>query len=95
VEWRPLEVGAELGVVWRRYFLASLGTLLPGQGAAGALIVRVLACRAKGLGLRGPARVCEGKANPVLQGLVEAAEPPRVFSRHYGGLACNSPCIEQ
>jgi hypothetical protein len=52
-----------LCVVWRCYFLTSLGTLLPGQGAAGALIVRVLACRAKGLGLRGPARVCEGKAN--------------------------------
>jgi hypothetical protein len=32
---------------------------------------------------------------PWRQGLVAAPEPPRVFSRHYGGLACNSPYIEQ
>jgi IS1 family transposase len=46
------------------------------------LIVRVIACLAEGLGIRGTARVCEVDANTVLQWLVEAAAQLRAFSQH-------------
>src|SRR5262245_8434349 len=45
-------------------------------------MVRVIACLAEGLGIRGTARVCEVDPNTVLQWLVEAAEQLRAFSRH-------------
>src|SRR4029434_10866966 len=73
--WRQL-----LCIACRRYFLESLGTLFHGKCAAVDLIVRVIACRAEGLGIRGTARVFEVDPNTVLQSLVEAAEQLRAFS---------------
>jgi transposase-like protein len=58
----------------RGYFLEPHGTLLHGTRLAVALIVRVLACLAEGLGMRATARVFEVDPNTVLQWLVEAAE---------------------
>ena len=45
--------------------------------------MRVIARLAKGLGIRGTARVFEVDPNTVLQWLVEAAEQLQVFSQHY------------
>src|SRR4029434_9802716 len=50
--------------------------------AAVALIVRVLACLAEGLGIRATARVFEVVPNTVLAWLMEAAEPLRAFARY-------------
>src|SRR5262245_2831134 len=75
--WRQL-----LCVVCRRYFLETLGTLLHGKRTSVDLIVRVIACLAEGLGIRGTARVFEVAPNTVLQWLVEAAELLRAFSQH-------------
>ena len=75
--WRHL-----LCVVCRRYFLETLGTLFHGKRVSVELIVRVIACLAEGLGLRGTARVFEVDANMVQQWLVEAAEQMRAFSQH-------------
>jgi len=47
------------------------------------LIVRVIACLAEGLGIRGTARVFEVDPNTVLQWLVETAEQLRAFSQHF------------
>ena len=47
-----------------------------------SLIVRVIACLAEGLGIRGTARVFEVDPNTVLQWLVEAAEQLQAFSQH-------------
>src|SRR5882724_9582029 len=75
--WRQL-----LCVVCRRYFLETLGTIFHGKHASVELIVRVIACLAEGLGIRGTARVFEVYPNTVLQWLVEAAEQLQAFSRH-------------
>jgi len=75
--WRQL-----LCVVCRGYFLETLGTLFHGKRASVDLIVRVIACLAEGLGIRGTARVFEVDPNTVLQWLVEAAEQLRALSRH-------------
>jgi IS1 family transposase len=75
--WRQL-----LCVACHRYFLETLGTLFHGKRASVDLIVRVIACLAEGLGLRGTARVFEVDPNTVLQWLVEAAEQLQAFSRH-------------
>src|SRR5499426_1985915 len=75
--WRQL-----LCVVCRGYFLETLGTLFHGKRTSVDLIVRVIACLAEGLGIRGTARVFEVDPNTVLQWLVEAAEQLRDFSRH-------------
>src|SRR2546428_7599136 len=75
--WRQL-----LCVVCRRYFLETLGTLFHGKRTSAELIVRVVACLAEGLGIRGTARVFEVDPNTVLQWLVEAAEQLQTFSRH-------------
>ena len=75
--WRQL-----LCVVCRGYFLETLGTIFHGKRASVDLIVRVIACLAEGLGIRGTARVFEVDPNTVLQWLVEAAEQLRAFSRH-------------
>ena len=72
-----------LCVVCRRYFLETLGTLFHGKRASVELIVRVIACLAEGLGIRGTARVFEVDPNTVLQWLVEAAEHLQAFSRHF------------
>jgi len=76
--WRQL-----LCVVCRRYFLETLGTLFHGKRASVDLIVRVIACLAEGLGIRGTARVFEVDPNTVLQWLVEAAAQLRAFSQHF------------
>jgi hypothetical protein len=47
------------------------------------LVVRVIACLAEGLGIRGTARVFEIDPSTVLQWLVEAAEPLRTFSQYF------------
>ncbi len=75
--WRQL-----LCVVCRHYFLETLGTLFHGKRASVELIVRVIACLAEGVGIRGTARVFEVDPNTVLQWLVEAAEQLRAFSRY-------------
>jgi IS1 family transposase len=75
--WRQLLCG-----VCRGYFLETLGTLLHGKRAAVDLIMRVLACLAEGLGIRGTARVFEVDPNTVLHWLVEAAEQLQAFSQH-------------
>jgi IS1 family transposase len=75
--WRQL-----LCVACRRYFLETLGTLFHGKRAPVELIVRVIACLAEGLGIRGTARVFEVDPNTVLQWLVEAADQLRAFSRY-------------
>ena len=76
--WRQL-----LCVACRRYFLETLGTLFHGKCASVELIVRVIACLAEGLGIRGTARVFEVDPNTVLQWLVEAAEQLRAFAQHF------------
>ncbi len=76
--WRQL-----LCVACRRYFLETLGTLLHGKRASVELIVRVMACLAEGLCIRGTARVFEVDPNTVLQWLVEAADQLRAFSQHF------------
>src|SRR5438093_1060390 len=75
--WRPL-----LCVACRRSFLETLGTLWHGKRVSVELIVRVIACLAEGLGIRGTARVFEVDPNTVLQWLVDAAEQLQAFSRH-------------
>src|SRR2546427_13056605 len=76
--WRQL-----LCVACHRYFLESLGTIFHGKCASVDLIVRVIACLAEGLGIRGTARVFEVDPNTVLQWLVETAEQLRAFSQHF------------
>jgi IS1 family transposase len=75
--WRQL-----LCVVCRCYFLETLGTFFHGKRASVDLIVRVLACLAEGLGIRGTARGFEVDPNTVLRWLVDAAEQLQAFSRH-------------
>jgi IS1 family transposase len=75
--WRQL-----LGIACCRYFLETLGTIFHGKRASVELIVRVIACLAEGLGIRGTARVFEVDPNTVLQWLVEAADQLQAFSRH-------------
>jgi IS1 family transposase len=76
--WRQL-----LCVVCRGYFFETLGTIFHGKRAPVDLIVRVIACLAEGLGIRGTARVFEVDPNTVLQWLVEATEHLQAFSRHF------------
>jgi IS1 family transposase len=66
----------------RALSLSDLGTIFHGKRASVELIVRVIACLAEGLGIRGTARVFEVDPNTVLQWLVEAAEQLQAFSRH-------------
>src|SRR4030095_15902462 len=75
--WRQL-----LCIACRRDFLESLGTLLHGKCASVDLIVRVIACLAEGLGIRGTARGFEVDAQTVLQWLAEAAEQRHACSQH-------------
>jgi hypothetical protein len=76
--WRQL-----LCVACRGYFLETLGTIFHGKRASVDLIVRVIACLAEGVGIRGTARVFEVDPNTVLQWLVEAAEQLRAFVQHF------------
>src|SRR5215468_2887865 len=76
--WRQL-----LCIACRGYFLETLGTLFHGKRASVDLIVRVIACLAEGLGIRGTARGFEVDPNTVLPWLVEAAAQLRAFSQHF------------
>jgi hypothetical protein len=76
--WRQL-----LCIACRRYFLETLGTIFHGKRVAPELIVRVIACLAEGLGIRGTARVFEVAPNTVLSWLVEAADQLRAFSQYF------------
>src|SRR5262249_29571190 len=68
--------------VFRDSFFLSPRTLFSCKRTSLWLIVRVIACLAEGLGIRGTARVFEVEANTVLGWLVEAAEQLRAFSQH-------------
>jgi IS1 family transposase len=59
------------------------GTILHGKRVSVDLIVRVIACLAEGLGIRGTARVFEVDPNTVLQWLVEAADHLSIFSQYF------------
>jgi hypothetical protein len=63
------------------YVFETHGTIVHGKRVPVELMVRVIACLAEGLGLRGTARVFEVDPNTVLQWLVEAAEQLQAFSR--------------
>ena len=65
------------------YFVETHGTLFHGKQASVELIVRLLACLAKGLGIRATARVFEVAPKTVLHWLVEAAERLRAFSAYF------------
>jgi IS1 family transposase len=65
------------------YFLETHGTIFHGKRVSVELIVRVIACLAEGLGIRGTARVFEVDPNTVLQWLVEAAEQLQAFSAYF------------
>ena len=75
--WRQLQC-----VSCQGYFSETHGTLFHGKRSSPDLIVRVIACLAEGLGIRGTARVFEIDPNTVLQGLVEAAEQLKAFSTY-------------
>jgi IS1 family transposase len=77
-QWRQLQC-----VSCHGYFYEINGTIFQGKRAAVELIVRVIACLAEGLGIRGTARVFEVDPNTVLQWLVEAADQLRAFSQHF------------
>jgi IS1 family transposase len=76
--WRQFQCLSCLG-----YFPEHHGTIFHGKQAAVELIVRVLACLAEGLGIRGTARVFEIDPNTVLGGLVEAVEQLHAFSAYF------------
>src|SRR5713101_9161682 len=65
------------------YCLETHGTVFHGKRVAVELIVRVLACLAEGLRIRGTARVFAVDPNTVLQWLVEAAEQLRAFAQYF------------
>jgi IS1 family transposase len=66
-----------------RYFLETLGTIFHGKRGSDDLIVRVIACLAEGLGIRGTARVFESDPNTVLSWFVEAADQLRACSQYF------------
>jgi hypothetical protein len=76
--WRQCQCTACEG-----YFPEHHGTLFHGKQVAVELIVRVLACRAEGLGIRATARVFEMDPNTVLHWLVEAAEQLKAFAAYF------------
>jgi IS1 family transposase len=65
------------------YFSETHGTIFHGKRSSVELIVRVIACLAEGLGIRGTARVFEIDPNTVLGWLVEAAEQLKAFSAYF------------
>ena len=76
--WRQLQCVSCDG-----YFSETHGTIVHGKRASVELIVRVIACLAEGLGVRGTARVFEIDPNTVLGWLVEAAEQLKAFSAYF------------
>jgi len=73
--WRQLQC-----VSCHGHYYETHGTIFHGKGSSVELIVRLLACLAEGLGIRGTARVFEIDPNTVLRWLVEAAEQLKAFS---------------
>ena len=63
--------------------LETVGTFFHGKRPSVECIVRVIACLAEGVGIRGTARVFEVDPKTVLQWLVEAAEHLQAFSRYF------------
>jgi IS1 family transposase len=76
--WRQLQCVSCDG-----YFYETHGTIFHGKRASVELIVRVIACLAEGLGIRGTARVFEIDPNTVLSWLVEAAEQLHTLSVYF------------
>jgi IS1 family transposase len=76
--WRQLQC-----VSCEGYFSETTGTMFHGKRSSPDLIVRVIACLAEGLGIRGTARVFEIDPNSVLQWLVEATEQLQAFSAYF------------
>lgn len=76
--WRQLQC-----VSCQGYFSETHGTIFHGKRSSVQLIVRVIACLAEGLGIRGTARVFEIDPNTVLGWLVEAAEQLKAFSAYF------------
>ena len=76
--WRQLQC-----VSCEGYFSETHGTIFHGKHASPELIVRVLACLAEGLGIRGTARVFELDPNTILSWLVEAAEQLTALSASF------------
>src|SRR5215471_13804265 len=76
--WRQLQC-----VSCQGYFSETHGTIFHGKRASVELIVRVIACLAEGLGIRGTARVFEIDPNTVLGWLGEAAEQLHAFSAYF------------
>src|SRR5215471_10462482 len=78
--WRQLQC-----VSCHGYFYETHGTIFHGKGSAVELIVRVLACLAEGLGIRGTARVFEIDPNTVLRWLVGGgrSEQLKAFSSYF------------
>jgi hypothetical protein len=76
--WRQFHCTACKG-----YFLETHGTLFHGKRGSVEIIVRVIACLAEGLGIRGTARVFEVDPNTVLHWLLEAADHLQAFSRSF------------
>jgi IS1 family transposase/transposase-like protein len=92
------------GQLWRQlqcvschgYFSETHGTIFHGKRSSVELIVRVLACLAEGLGIRGTARVFEIDPNTVLSWLVEAAEQLHAFSAYFlHGLHLNQVQLDE
>jgi IS1 family transposase len=65
------------------YVFETHGTIFHGKRVSEELIIRVIACLAEGLGIRGTARVFEIDPNTVLRWLVEAAQQLRAFSQYF------------
>ena len=76
--WRQLQC-----VSCQGYFYETDGTIFHGKRSSPELIVHVIACLAKGLGIRGTARVFEIDANTVLHWFMEAAEQLQAFSTYF------------
>ena len=76
--WRQLQC-----VSCQGYFSETHDTIFHGKHASPDLIVRVIACLAEGLGIRGTARVFEIDPTTVLGWLVEAAEQLKAFSAYF------------
>lgn len=76
--WRQLQC-----ISCQGYFSEAHGALLHGKHASPDLLVRIIACLAEGLGIRGTARVFEIAPTTVLGWLVEAAEQLKAFSAYF------------
>ena len=75
--WRQLQC-----VACHTSFQETHGTPLHGKRVPAEFLVRVIACLAEGLGIRGTARVFEVDPNTVLHWLVEVADHAAAFSQY-------------